>query len=260
MHGERVLSRAFVLRVTEYGESDKIVTFFSEAHGRISAIAKGARRSRKRFVNKLEPFTLLEPEIIKQRKTTLGILQDAELLSSFPSLRTHYQRYLAASLVTEIMLSWTRDHDADSHLFALLSWCLHELCDAEETATPLLFFLVRMAAIQGFMPHFADCRLCGNDISGNGPLLFATTTGGVVCGRCEGHHTGTRLLPGTAKLLQKAMTLPRQSLSRLKLSPRFAPSALAAMIDYHHSLLQREFSSWPLLQRSLSGSTAKIRG
>ena len=51
---------AFVLRVLDYGESDRIVTFYTEDFGKLKGIAKGAKRSRRRFANALEPFSCLE--------------------------------------------------------------------------------------------------------------------------------------------------------------------------------------------------------
>ena len=50
---------AIVLRTWPFGESDKIVSFLTESHGKLTGIAKGAKRSRKRFVNSLEPFSLV---------------------------------------------------------------------------------------------------------------------------------------------------------------------------------------------------------
>ena len=50
---------AIVLRHRPYGESDKIVSFLTEDFGKLTGIAKGAMRSRQRFVNSLEPFSLV---------------------------------------------------------------------------------------------------------------------------------------------------------------------------------------------------------
>ena len=53
-------THAIVLRARPYGESDKIVSFLTEDFGKLSGIAKGALRSRRRFVNSLEPFSLVK--------------------------------------------------------------------------------------------------------------------------------------------------------------------------------------------------------
>lgn len=48
-------TEAIVLRLLDYGESDRIVTFYTAGFGKLRGIARGARRSRKRFANALEP-------------------------------------------------------------------------------------------------------------------------------------------------------------------------------------------------------------
>ena len=50
-------THAIVIRSLNYGESDKIITFFTRDYGKLKAIAKGARRSRKRFQNALGLFS-----------------------------------------------------------------------------------------------------------------------------------------------------------------------------------------------------------
>ncbi|MBW2672896.1 MAG: DNA repair protein RecO, partial [Deltaproteobacteria bacterium] len=48
---------AFVLHFLNYGEADRIVTLFTREFGKLKGIAKGARRSKKRFANAIEPFS-----------------------------------------------------------------------------------------------------------------------------------------------------------------------------------------------------------
>ena len=54
-------TEAIVLRSIRYGEADRIVHLYTVAHGRLSAIAKGARRSRSRFGARLEPLPTSRP-------------------------------------------------------------------------------------------------------------------------------------------------------------------------------------------------------
>ena len=53
-------SEAIVLRSIDYGESDRIVTFYTADFGKVKGIAKGAKRSSKRFANTLESFSRLQ--------------------------------------------------------------------------------------------------------------------------------------------------------------------------------------------------------
>ena len=67
-------SGAIVLDTTDHGESDLIVTLFCQESGRVTAIAKGAKRSKKRFVNKLEFFTYLQVNYQQKNEQVLAFL------------------------------------------------------------------------------------------------------------------------------------------------------------------------------------------
>ena len=74
---------AIVLRTRPFGESDKIVSFLTENFGKITGIAKGAMRSRKRFVNSLEPFSLVNLCFQDRAHTNLVFILGAELAHGF---------------------------------------------------------------------------------------------------------------------------------------------------------------------------------
>src|SRR3989338_948726 len=121
---------AIVLQVKDHGDSDKIITGYTLEHGKIVLIAKGAKRSKKRFVNKLELFSLLAIHFAPSRHSSLMRLDQADLLNPFPRLRENYELYIAASLLCELVLHWTREQDSDEELFGLLVWALEGLCTA----------------------------------------------------------------------------------------------------------------------------------
>jgi DNA repair protein RecO (recombination protein O) len=91
-------TEAIVLRVIDYGESDRIVTFCTADFGKIRGIAKGARRSRKRFVNTLEPFSCSRVHFSRRGPDTLALIEGCDVLSHFPGIRADLEKTLAASL------------------------------------------------------------------------------------------------------------------------------------------------------------------
>ncbi len=82
---------AIVLKVSDLGESDKIVTFYSMQAGKMAGIAKGAKKSKKRFSNKLEIFSLLDVTYDDRDRAGLVRIDEAELLAPFMSLRGNYE-------------------------------------------------------------------------------------------------------------------------------------------------------------------------
>jgi recombinational DNA repair protein (RecF pathway) len=93
--------RAVVLRSVDYGERDKVVTLLSRERGKLSAFARGARASRRRFGGVLEPFTLVAAEV-SERGGDLWGLEDAAVERAFGAIRGDLLRIACASYAVEL--------------------------------------------------------------------------------------------------------------------------------------------------------------
>ena len=81
-------SSGVIINVRDFGESDKIITLYCPTAGKLTCIAKGAKRSQKRFVNKLELFSLLTFHY--NDRYALPIMEQAELEESHLELRQKF--------------------------------------------------------------------------------------------------------------------------------------------------------------------------
>ena len=99
---ETTISQSIVMRIKEFGETDLLVGFFSEDFGRLKGIAKGARKSKKRFPNCLDIFSLVKMEYQKGRKGDLYFLDSCRLIHGFPGLRCDYSSISLASYMIEL--------------------------------------------------------------------------------------------------------------------------------------------------------------
>ena len=238
---------AVVLQVTDHGDADKIVTCYSENLGKLSGIAKGAKRSKKRFVNKLEPFSLLDLSYEESRTSSLMRIDQAELVSAYPTLRNHYNRYTAATLLCEQMLQWTREHDADPDLFSLLRWALTSLEQGQPAFATVILFEIRMLDLLGYKPNLSGCLRCGHLTPARRPYFFSTSRSGLICKACnrETEHGQVPVSLETARLLHAAQHMAGNKLDRLHFSPDAIRESLTLLRRYDHHLLQREINSWP---------------
>jgi len=242
---------AVVLNVADYGESDKIVTIYSHDHGKQTGIAKGAKRSKKRFVNKLEIFSLLDVQYAENCRSSLVRIDHAELLDPFVKLRQDYGKYAASSLLCELVLHWTKENDSDTELFDLLVWALNSLNEGQPIARTVILFQVKMLGVLGYRPHLEGCMECGRLDAEGVPYRFSTGRSGLVCAACsptENSADGPVLLSlNTAKLLHKAQDMDRQKLGRLHFSRTSTQEAISFLKRYDRHLLQREIQSWDYL-------------
>ena len=98
-----VQTEALVLRVREFGESDRIVHLLTPDWGRVSAIAKGAKRSRKRFAGTLDLFHRLRVSIERRRPGTMARLEDSRLIDPAVALRRDPRRFALAAYLVELI-------------------------------------------------------------------------------------------------------------------------------------------------------------
>jgi len=237
---------AIVIHVADQGESDKLVTFYTPQLGKLTAIAKGAKRSIKRFINKLELFSLLS--ITYHDQYTIPIISEADLINSHLTIRHTYSSYVQGILMCELIRNWTHENDTDETLFQYVMWFLSHLNRAHKGINYLLLFLAKFYNQLGFQPSISGCSSCGRLDPMLGPFSFNPSTGGIICQKCS--SDAQPLIPlsiSTVKLLQKAFELPINKLSRLHFMAKSSSEALHLFKRYDRFLLDRELQSWAFI-------------
>ena len=202
-------SRAIVLRWRAYGESDKIATLLTEDFGKLTGIGKGARNSRRRFANSLEPLARVRVHFRQYPSATLAFLESCELLSSTTGL-TDPSRFAYGSYVAELADQLTIEDDPVPQLYALLDEALAELERAPATTAFLRAFELQLLTRAGFEPQLDRCTRCERAWTDGEPVFLSVSRGTLACARCRAEHDATAsieaaLLPRLADL--KALPL-----------------------------------------------------
>jgi DNA repair protein RecO (recombination protein O) len=195
--------RAVVLRSVDYGERDRVVTLFSRERGKLSAFARGARSSRRRFGGVLEPFTLLAAEFTERGGDLWG-LEDAGVERGFGDLRGDLARIACASYAVELTRELVRDAEPHEDLFDALVAYLVALDEAPARPWDLRRFELDALRAAGLQPSLADCARCGIP-SGDGPARFDPLQGGVLCAACAstGGAGARPISAGTLEAMRK---------------------------------------------------------
>src|SRR5579872_6900527 len=116
---ERHRERALVISSVDYGEADRIVTLFTEEHGKLSAFAAGARKSKRRFAGALEPFTLVRVAWVERRGATVR-LDGADIEQTFPRAREDLPLISRALYALELCRELIREREPHPDLFHAL--------------------------------------------------------------------------------------------------------------------------------------------
>ena len=177
---------AIVLRSWSFGESDKIVCFLTESHGKLTGIAKGAKRSRKRFVNSLEPFSLVNLRFRDRPGGSLAFVEACDLIQVFKELTTSLERIAYASYLTEITDRLSGDREENRALFAHLRDGLSFIEENGASLPFVAFFELKLLRLSGYQPMLGRCRRCGRGWRGG--MLgwgFSLRDGGILCEGCS---------------------------------------------------------------------------
>ncbi len=179
---------AILLRRLDYGDFDVIITLFTLEKGKVSVIAKSAKKSTRRFGGVLELFSELQIMAGSSRGKGLPVLQEAVLKQPFSSIRADYKKTAYASYWSELIYNWIEENFKQTALYYLFEHVLYEL-DAGKIEPPALnlLFQMRFLSLSGHRPNFNHCGLCQKELANikDDRVAINLQRGGIVCGQCS---------------------------------------------------------------------------
>jgi DNA repair protein RecO (recombination protein O) len=180
---------AIVLRVVHWSESSYVVTLFTRELGKISVVAKGARRPKGPFDAALDLLALCKVVFVRKTSGALDVLTEAKLVRCF-RVRAHglgalHAGYYVADLLDEL----TDDYDPHPLLFDVAEAALRRLGSAAggEVAPGAEILRFELLALRelGYLPTLEECVECGRQVEADGRVAFGLLSGGVLCRECR---------------------------------------------------------------------------
>lgn len=187
---QEVVSDGVVLRAVKYGESDRILTCFTQHHGRIGLFVKNGAKRAKQLGAAIEPISLSRFRYSERPNRDLCPLKGAETQHSFRHIRQSLTRIALASYWLDLVYQLTATGQAESTVFRLLVRALESLdaSDSDDRWDLQLFFLVHLLRSLGFALVTDHCLTCGGELSPTTPVLFAPAKRGITaCAACAPH-------------------------------------------------------------------------
>jgi DNA repair protein RecO (recombination protein O) len=222
---ESQASLAVVLRWRAYGESDKIATLLTRDFGKLTGIAKGARRSKRRFANSLEPLARVRVHFRQRPEATLAFLESCDLLAP-PGDLLEPTRFAYGSYLAELADQLTVEGHAVADLYELLDEALSALQEGPASPALLRAFEMQLLTRAGFAPGLERCHHCQGEISASSPALLDPMHGTFSCRDCRNRNAAS--IEVTAGLLARLRLLretPLKESRRQSLGPEAAEAA-----------------------------------
>lgn len=200
--------KGIVVNTVDYGDSDRIVHLLTAEEGRVAAMARGARKSKRRFVGALELGNRLDVDM-KKGRGDLFTLTRADIDHGRPHLRKSLEGITLAAYLCEFAGGLARPDHEEPKLYGLLDVALLVLDACTEPPSRLfrLAYEAKALTFAGFTPVLDRCAICVEPLSD--PVAWACGAGGAVHEHCS---SGEPLPTEVALALEQARRTPLSDL------------------------------------------------
>ncbi|MGO4887218.1 DNA repair protein RecO [Anaerobacillus sp. MEB173] len=191
-------AEAIVIRTTDYGESNKILTLYTREFGKIGVMARGSKRPKSRLASLSQLFTY--GTFLFQKNSGLGLLNQGEIINSFRVIRNDLFHTAYAAYIVELLDKLTDDQERNPYLFELLCQTLTFINEEMDAEILTRIFEIKMLRVAGISPQLDCCARCSAQ---DGEFVFSIKEAGFLCHRCR--HIDSHSLSistSTAKLLR----------------------------------------------------------
>lgn len=252
MSAEKAL--AIVLKVVEFSETSSVVTLFSREHGKLHALAKGARRPKGPFESALDLLAQCRIVFLRKSSGALDLLTEAKLEKRFRpaggDLASLHAGYYAVELLSEL----TDDHDPHPELFDQVQFTLAVLSGIGASAPLVVRLELAALRLLGHLPALDVCAECGEPVPIAARVPFGQLAGGVLCGRCRQGKRQVVAVSGPVIAALRALAETDKTWQTVALDRRTYGELRAVLNHYLASLTGRAWKMHRYLA-SLAGNT-----
>ncbi len=182
-------SDAIVIRMVEFSETSLIVTLYTRDFGRVSAIAKGARRPKGPFEGAIDLLAICHIEIIRKASDALDLLTEVKLARRFRAAQKSLDRLYCGYYIAELLRRWTDDGEPHPELYELAIATIQQIDSDADHLMATVHFEVRGLRMLGHAPATQSCVSCGSDVARDRQRIpFGHDVGGVLCPSCHSRN------------------------------------------------------------------------
>jgi DNA repair protein RecO (recombination protein O) len=241
-------TRGFIINKTDRGESDRILTIFTEDFGKLELLAKAERKIKSKLRAGLELFYLSEIEFIQGK--VYKTLTDSILIESFPGIRKDLGKLKIAHQISDLLDDLVKGEELDQRIWQLLNetfevlnnWNIENSLKIENLKLKIVYyyFLWNFLSILGYQLDLYHCVLCHQKIQPKN-IYFDPVEGGLVCQQCPVTTEKAKEIDAdTIKILRVFLQKDLATLKRLKFEKDKLES-LNETSQYYLSEVLRQF-------------------
>lgn len=239
-------SNAIVLRRTNFGETDRIVTLYTREHGKVSGIAKGSRKPISRLAGSTEILTYGKYQLAGGR--TLDIITQVDVKESFQKIHADLHRVAHAMYIAELTDKLVEEQESTPDIFDLLLSTLYLLQRPNDPEKITHMFELQFMTLMGYEPSLNICIRCGKTPTTR-DLFFSPSLGGLVCREC-GYlpEDAIQVSRDTIETMRSLLCAEAPETERLEIASDVMNQIARIMRWYIRYRVERELKSAAFLQ------------
>lgn len=222
-----------VLRTTPLRESDLLVVLYTDTHGRMSAVARGARKSQRRFAGALSLLVLGRYRLGRPPRGELWQLDSAEVVREWTRLSSDVVAVAHASYVAELVGALLPAEAPEPHALDIIVALWDALAAGGPSPGALRAVELALLELAGHGPAIDRCAACSRELAGG--AVFDPARGGAICRACAAHSRDAGIRPfdaATREYLRAVSELDSPLAARaVDGDPRFTAAARTAGRD-----------------------------
>lgn len=210
---------ALVIRQADFSESSRVLTLFTRDFGKLSCLAKGAKRLKSAFEGSLDILAECRIVFIQKGRSGLDLLTESQLLHRFRPTAQSLTHLYGGYYVAELLNSLTEEGDPHPELYQAAVETLRFLESPEPPDCVIFQFeLITLREI-GQLPEFDTCTICQSPINLQNQPRFWVSESGLICSRCAGsEYEGRSLQSGSIAVIRHLIESDSEQVQRLALS------------------------------------------
>jgi DNA repair protein RecO (recombination protein O) len=203
-----------VLKVSDIGESNKLLTIFTDKIGKISTVAKGAKKSKSKFLSLSLP--LCYGEYMVFRGKNLYTLNEGKIIESFQDLLNDLTTLTYSSYICELIDISLQEEESNRELFKDFVTTLYLIkTGALDNELLIRAFELKLLRHTGYGINYEECSLCRRKILGSNYISLQYYGG--VCDECVKEY-GIYVSRSAFNALKFLNNIPLDKVYRLSLS------------------------------------------
>ena len=243
-----VKTKGIVIKEVNTGEADKIITIFTRNQGKLSALAKGARRPKSKLVAGTQ--FLCYSDFVLFKGKDLFTVNSCEVVEPFYDIRNNLVNLTYSAHIVDIIADIVQENQPAVKVLQLFLNTLYMLAKTDKSPELITrTFEIRVLSILGYAPFVRGCMICGKEDPNN--LSFSFKKCGLICthGSCAAEDAyAVKILPGTVKALCHSVYARAQELFSFNVSPEVLGELGRISRRYLRERLEKDYTKLDFLK------------